>query len=801
MTVKLNAFYGAQPPGTLLTTDLATETALVAAGQATFTLTGGTAWPVTPGASSGPGSLSTPQATAVAAQVAVGGFQGPTLFDYARPAGGRGTLVCSWQVNPNQLATSTEAFPEAFTCPQSNTPGVPLTSATGGSISCTADLAADSVQTVNTFTPSLSPVAVAANTTAEQTLTVTGVTTAMVVQSVIKPSVQSGLKIVGWRVTAADTMRFTYQNTTGGSITPTAAETHTINCVTTTQSSNFNTIGIWLKAGVRADGQQYTYARLDLSADSGFINSAITPVTIRADGKWRFYTIPKANFGPAGTFQVGATRWAYVRILERGDALALTLTATPAVGDKSATLNAAFAGTSSIYPLRFSSNEVRNATLTNGSTAVVWDRALTAAATTSVAYCTVRLGTQSGDTIAAGPIYANPAAKAFAFVRFDDGTIDQYVARQQITSGGGGAYVGQSGITIPINTPYSMLGLVQAFGLKANCFVLTRHIGKTNFMTMAQLQDLQNTYGWNICTQTHYNPLNLANAGIRLLGPYGYDYKTSTYGSISGVAANVVTTSSAHQITRATGFAGYQGFPVTLYGSALPASSFNTSTVYWLRETSTTQFTFHLTEDDSINGTNIVTLDVGGTAWDFRYANSTADGSAVGSDLTIAQGILQANGLTGWRHYAPNQGAYDPISEAAINTLRAAGNMRVVSGIFGSTGTLDSAFFPRVANGAVGFGTGTAASKQFNTSGAEWMTCPVAIATESVTEANIRLAVDNAIQTGSVIGNYQHFMSTETTMRQLIAYLDHIRLRVNQGLLLTGTMDDLYAYLSNTGTA
>jgi len=44
MTIKLLAFYGPTPPGSLLTLDATTEAALVAASQATTNLTGGVVW-------------------------------------------------------------------------------------------------------------------------------------------------------------------------------------------------------------------------------------------------------------------------------------------------------------------------------------------------------------------------------------------------------------------------------------------------------------------------------------------------------------------------------------------------------------------------------------------------------------------------------------------------------------------------------------------------------------------------------------------------------------------------------------
>lgn len=72
----------------------------------------------------------------------------------------------------------------------------------------------------------LSPAAVAANTTAEQTFTVTGLAVGDVVGSINKPTAQAGLSIAGVRVSAANTLAITFGNATAGSITPTASEVY-----------------------------------------------------------------------------------------------------------------------------------------------------------------------------------------------------------------------------------------------------------------------------------------------------------------------------------------------------------------------------------------------------------------------------------------------------------------------------------------------------------------------------------------------------------------------------------------------
>lgn len=77
-------------------------------------------------------------------------------------------------------------------------------------------------------TASLTPAAVSANTTAEQTFTFTGVVASTdTCIGISKPTAQAGLGIVGWRVSADNTIGITFSNNTGGGITPTAAQTYT----------------------------------------------------------------------------------------------------------------------------------------------------------------------------------------------------------------------------------------------------------------------------------------------------------------------------------------------------------------------------------------------------------------------------------------------------------------------------------------------------------------------------------------------------------------------------------------------
>jgi hypothetical protein len=80
---------------------------------------------------------------------------------------------------------------------------------------------------LGSFTATLSPTAVAANSTLEQIFPVTGIRAGDLV-GVAKPSLQAGLDIVGMRAVASNSLGITFCNVGGTSITPTAAEGYSV---------------------------------------------------------------------------------------------------------------------------------------------------------------------------------------------------------------------------------------------------------------------------------------------------------------------------------------------------------------------------------------------------------------------------------------------------------------------------------------------------------------------------------------------------------------------------------------------
>ena len=71
---------------------------------------------------------------------------------------------------------------------------------------------------IRVYTETIDLASVAADTSAEQDVTVTGVTTSDVILNVIKPTAQAGIGIVNARIKAADTVALTIMNSTAAAV-------------------------------------------------------------------------------------------------------------------------------------------------------------------------------------------------------------------------------------------------------------------------------------------------------------------------------------------------------------------------------------------------------------------------------------------------------------------------------------------------------------------------------------------------------------------------------------------------------
>lgn len=77
---------------------------------------------------------------------------------------------------------------------------------------------------VRVYTATVDLASVAADTSAEQDVTVTGVTTSDILLNVVKPTAEAGIGIVNARIKAADTVALTIMNATAAAVNAASEE-------------------------------------------------------------------------------------------------------------------------------------------------------------------------------------------------------------------------------------------------------------------------------------------------------------------------------------------------------------------------------------------------------------------------------------------------------------------------------------------------------------------------------------------------------------------------------------------------
>lgn len=379
----------------------------------------------------------------------------------------------------------------------------------------------------------------------------------------------------------------------------------------------------------------------------------------------------------------------------------------------------------------------------------------------------------TGEVNICGPIRLNPRARPKLVIRFDDSINDLVQPNPTVN------FTLPDGTTAP-SQGWSALTLLSHYGFRGSCFHLPRRIGTSNnIRTHATWDDLKvlKQNGWANCFQSYYDPLDTANNGIRLLGPFGYAAR-----SIASVdaAADTITATIATSIPLATTV--YGGYPILFSGTNLPAPLV-INKIYWAAGVSATAFKLYPTELDAINGTNIIDLTTTGTAANFtyRYGFSANDYTKYTEDWTLGMRLLTDNGYgDDAKFLALNQGATD----GNVMTLAPSSGIKAIFGTYkGSTPGWFMAAYPWTENG----GTNPALNWK------KIMRLPAALQTDSaglISAQNARDYVDSVVAQGSWGMNYHHVL-TNPNGACLAAYLDQAKMHSDAGRLDVITAPEL----------
>jgi len=157
--------------------------------------------------------------------VATGALVGMQL----RASGTTGSTTTPVMVFDSRIGASTSVANRPMAAFRNNGTEVIQITAGGGIIidggsapSLKVGASGTAITQVRVYAPSLTPALVAANTSAEQTFTVAGLSTSDKVMVNSIAALGDGLAIVGVRVSAADTLAIRFANLTAGDLTPAA---------------------------------------------------------------------------------------------------------------------------------------------------------------------------------------------------------------------------------------------------------------------------------------------------------------------------------------------------------------------------------------------------------------------------------------------------------------------------------------------------------------------------------------------------------------------------------------------------
>lgn len=341
--------------------------------------------------------------------------------------------------------------------------------------------------------------------------------------------------------------------------------------------------------------------------------------------------------------------------------------------------------------------------------------------------------------------------------------------------------------------------IVEEYGFRGNLFIVPGWLGSSGKYgygaspsTFMSASDVQTMYaaGWSVGSHSNTHPSNNENAGLRLLGPYGY-FLSNTVDNLpaSYVSAWSLGASNRRRIT-----AGTQASPSVftaenahqflinqpiVFTDVAPTGCTLGVTYYVASLPSSTTFTLATDQGTLASTVNNTTGAWSGTA-NYRHPGSSNDSSAIYADIAAGIAGVTALGIpTGAKFFALPQGAADVYVRAAC--IQAA--LVWVRGIGSTVNTIN-----------VGLPTGGGLSGLVDYSGG-WMAQQDAVQTDGATAvpfATIKSYIDTTTSIGACGCSYHHStgFTTIANLDQMCAYL---RTKVDANQIDVLTCDELAA--------
>lgn len=308
--------------------------------------------------------------------------------------------------------------------------------------------------------------------------------------------------------------------------------------------------------------------------------------------------------------------------------------------------------------------------------------------------------------------------------------------------------------------------IVESYGFRGSLFIVPQWLGTssiygnpaTSFMSAADVLAMWRD-GWAVGSHSMTHPSNNENAGLRLLGPYGYylsnpadnlpaQYLTNF--SLTGVrrratsatqaSPSVVTFESAHKFL----------INQPIVWTDVAPTGFTVGVTYYVATApSSTTATFATDQGTLVSTVNNTTGAWAGTA-NYRHPGSANDDSAIYADVVACGNALLALGITtAFTFFALPQGGWDQHVRSAL--VRA--GFRWVRGTAGATGT---------GFHTVPLGLPTGGGMTMIPGG--WMAQPDALQTDATFTnlATVDTYVSDGIAMGACMCNYHHGIGVST---------------------------------------
>jgi len=339
-------------------------------------------------------------------------------------------------------------------------------------------------------------------------------------------------------------------------------------------------------------------------------------------------------------------------------------------------------------------------------------------------------------------------------------------------------------------------GIVEEYGFRGTLFIVPAWLGTSGvygygggvnvFMSPADVRAMY-ADGWSIGSHTNTHPSSAENAGMRLLGPYGY-FLSNT---VDNLPAQYVTTWSLGLTNRRRATGAATGTNVITFENAhqflinqpivftdVAPTGLTLGVTYYVKTIPLSTTCTLATDQGTLANTAAITSNWSGTA-NYRHPGSANNDSAIYADIMAGIAGVAALGVpTAAKFFALPQGAVDEYVRSAC--IRA--GLSWVRGISAHNGAHSI---------PVGSPTGGGLSQIQNYSGG-WLAQQDAVQSDSITVTvpNLQTYVNDTISHGACGCSYHHNVSVATipTLDQLCATL---RAKVDAKTIDVMTADEM----------